>query len=138
MPSDNLKYLLQVSLLQPNKLSTHMLDLADIFTPRFILHLVLHVMVPVSIAFLFYQGEFRKAALLMLAGILIDVDHVVADPIVNPDRCSVGYHFLHSYWLIPLYGLLAIFPKTRLVGLGLVIHIVLDGMECLRDTGYFG
>ncbi|MFD2247726.1 DUF6122 family protein [Pontibacter ruber] len=115
-----------------------MLDLAEIFTPRFILHLVLHVAVPLFVAFAFYHRQFKKAFLLLLAGFLIDVDHLLANPIVNPDRCSVGYHFLHSYWLIALYGLLAIYPKTRLIGLGLVIHIVLDGTECLRDTGYFG
>lgn len=68
----------------------------------------------------------------MLAGILIDADHVLANPIVDPDRCSVGLHVLHSYWLILLYVVLSIVPKTRLIGLGLVIHIVLDWLECVR------
>ena len=96
----------------------------------FILHMVLHVAVPVGVAWFFYRPQFRRAALLMLAGILIDADHLLADPILDPDRCSVGYHLLHQYWAVGVYLVLAIFPKTRLIGLGLVIHIVLDWIDC--------
>lgn len=101
-------------------------------TLAFAFHLFLHVVVPLVVAALFFRPDFRRASLLMLAGILIDADHVLADPIVDPDRCSVGYHLLHSYWLILLYSALAIMPKTRLIGLGLVIHIVLDWLDCIR------
>ncbi|RDV16855.1 hypothetical protein DXT99_02745 [Pontibacter diazotrophicus] len=101
-------------------------------TPAFILHLFLHVAVPLLVAALFFRKDFRHATLVMLAGILIDIDHVAASPIVDPDRCSVGYHLLHSYWLIPVYVALALYPKTRLIGLGLVIHILLDTAECVR------
>ncbi len=69
----------------------------------------------------------------MLAGLLIDLDHLLADRILDPNRCSVGYHLLHAYWLIPLYILLAFIPKTRLIGLGLVIHIILDWLDCYRQ-----
>lgn len=101
-------------------------------TPAFLLHIFFHVAVPVAMAALFFRKNFRKAALLMLAGILIDIDHLAASPIVDPDRCSVGYHMLHSFWLIPVYVALALYPKTRLIGLGLVIHIILDTAECVR------
>lgn len=67
----------------------------------------------------------------MFSAILIDVDHLLAEPIVDPNRCSVGFHLLHSYWLIPVYVLFCFWPRTRLLGLGLVIHIVLDWIECL-------
>ncbi|ALJ01003.1 DUF6122 family protein [Rufibacter tibetensis] len=97
----------------------------------FLLHMVLHVVVPVAIAWVFYRSIFKRASLLLLAGILIDLDHLLANPIVDPNRCSVGYHLLHQYWLIPVYGLLVIFPRTRLVGIGLGIHIVLDYIDCL-------
>ncbi|GAA4424010.1 hypothetical protein GCM10023188_03320 [Pontibacter saemangeumensis] len=91
-----------------------------------------HVAVPVGVAALFFRKDFRHASLLMLAGILIDIDHLAASPIVDPSRCSVGYHLLHSFWLIPVYVTLALYPRTRLIGLGLVIHIVLDTAECIR------
>ncbi|WP_018477561.1 DUF6122 family protein [Pontibacter roseus] len=101
-------------------------------TFAFAFHLFLHVAVPLAVAGLFFRPEFRRASLLLLAGILIDVDHVLANPIVDPDRCSVGYHLLHHYWLILVYFVLALVPKTRLIGIGLMIHIVLDWLECIR------
>ncbi|MFD3000898.1 DUF6122 family protein [Pontibacter toksunensis] len=101
-------------------------------TPAFLLHLFFHVAVPVAVAALFFRKAFWRATLLMLAGILIDIDHLAASPIVDPNRCSVGYHLLHSFWLIPVYVALAFYPKTRLVGLGLIIHIILDTTECVR------
>lgn len=97
----------------------------------FIWHLFLHLAAPVAVAWLFYRPNFKKAVWIMFAAILIDLDHLLADPIVDPNRCSVGFHLLHSYWILPLYLLLAIIPKTRLIGLGLVIHIVLDWLECI-------
>lgn len=96
----------------------------------FLWHLLLHLAVPVAIAWLFFRSDFKRAALIMFSAILIDLDHLLADPIVDPNRCSVGFHPLHSYWILPLYMLLCFFPRTRLIGLGLVIHIALDWLEC--------
>ena len=70
----------------------------------FLLHRGLHVVVPMASAWLFYQSIVKRATLLLLAGILLDLDHLLANPIVDPNRCSVGYHLLHQYWLIPVYG----------------------------------
>lgn len=97
----------------------------------FAFHLVIHIAAPLLVAALFFREEFWKASFLMLAGILIDADHLLADPMVDPDRCSVGFHLLHSYWLLLFYVVLAVVPKTRLVGLGLVIHIALDWLDCV-------
>lgn len=91
----------------------------------------LHVAVPVAVAWLFFRQEFKRATLLMVAANLIDIDHLLADPILDPDRCSVGFHLLHQYWEIPIYVLLTLVPKTRLIGIGLVIHIVLDYIDCI-------
>lgn len=99
-------------------------------TQGFILHMFLHLTVPLAVAWLFFRPQFYKASLIMLAGLAIDVDHLLANPILDPERCSVGYHLLHSYWLIPFYLLLTFFPKTRLFGLGLMIHILLDWLDC--------
>ena len=62
---------------------------------------------------------------------VVDIDHLLADPVFDPNRCGVGFHPLHSYPAIVVYlGLLAI-PKLRLVALGLVIHMALDGVDCV-------
>lgn len=99
----------------------------------FLFHMILHVTVPLAIAWFAYRDQFKKAFLIMLAGIAIDVDHLLVTPILDPDRCSVGFHLLHSYWMCAVYLVLAVYRKTRLVGLGLVIHIVLDAAECFRQ-----
>ena len=67
----------------------------------------------------------------MFATMVVDLDHLLAVPIYDPDRCSIGFHPLHSYLAIGLYFLMSIWPKTRLVGIGLLVHMVLDFLDCL-------
>ncbi len=100
-------------------------------TVRSVVHLMLHALVPLIVALIFFRGEWKKAWLIMLATMLVDLDHLLADPIYDPDRCSIGYHPLHTYPAIAVYLLLTIPRKTRLVGLGLVIHMALDAVDCL-------
>lgn len=70
-------------------------------------------------------------ALILLAGIIIDIDHLWATPLYDPNRCSVGFHTLHSYWAILIYCILPFFKPTRIVGLALIIHIFADTLDCL-------
>ena len=65
------------------------------------------------------------------ATMIVDVDHLLADPIYDPGRCSIGFHPLHQYPVIGLYAVLAAWPKLRLVGIGLLIHMALDGVDCV-------
>ncbi|SIT77265.1 DUF6122 family protein [Pontibacter indicus] len=99
-------------------------------TLSFAIHIILHMLVPILVAALFYREQLRFASLMMLAGWLIDFDHLLVTPIIDQDRCSIGFHLLHRYWLVPIYTILALIPKTRLIGLGLLIHIVLDWIDC--------
>ena len=98
--------------------------------PLALLHLVLHVAVPGAVAWLFFRRRWRTAWLVMMAGMLVDVDHLLADPIYDPNRCGIGFHPLHTAPLIAGYVLLAVLPRTRLIGLGLVIHMALDLSDC--------
>lgn len=95
------------------------------------LHLVLHAVVPGVVALLLYRPAWKRAWLIMLATMLVDLDHLLADPIYDPDRCGIGFHPLHSYAAIAAYTLLLVPPVTRLVGLGLLIHMALDGLDCV-------
>jgi len=87
---------------------------------RPLLHAALHLLAPLLVAVIFYRRRWRRAWLLMLAGLLIDVDHLLADPVYDPGRCSVTAHILHRWPAQILYLLLALLPRTRLLGLGLV------------------
>jgi len=97
---------------------------------RFIVHYGIHFIVPFFIAFIFFKENRTRVALILLAGILIDVDHLLANPIFDANRCSVGFHLLHQYWAIALYFILLFFEKTRIFGMALLLHIVADTADC--------
>lgn len=95
-----------------------------------IAHYGCHFLLPLVVAQAFYKTNWKFAYLIMILGMFIDLDHLLATPIFNPNRCSINFHPLHSYYAIALYVLLLIPEKTRLVGLGLVIHIIADTVDC--------
>ena len=97
---------------------------------RSILHLVLHVAAPLAIALAFYRERWRRAALIMLATMLVDLDHLLAAPLYDPNRCSIGFHPLHTWQAIVVYIALTAPKKTRLVGIGLLVHMALDALDC--------
>lgn len=96
-----------------------------------ILHYGLHFGLPLLIAFLFFKTKWKTAYLIMLCGLLIDLDHLLVQPMFDSNRCSINFHPLHSYYAIAIYVGLAIFKKTRILGIGLVIHIIADAIDCL-------
>lgn len=73
----------------------------------------------------------------MIATMIVDIDHLLATPIYDPNRCSIGFHPLHNEFLLPIY-LVLIFTKHKLIkwiGLGLVIHMMLDSIDCKLNLG---
>ena len=96
-----------------------------------VIHYGIHFIGPLLIALLFYKIQWKKAYGLMLLGLLIDLDHLLATPVFEAGRCSINFHPLHSYFAIGVYVLLTLFKKTRLLGLGLCIHILADTVDCL-------
>jgi hypothetical protein len=71
----------------------------------------------------------------MVAALLVDVDHLLAVPIYDAGRCSIGFHPLHKIWFIALYVILCFVPKVRVLGFGLVIHMALDSIDCQATNG---
>ncbi len=71
----------------------------------------------------------------MLAGLTIDVDHLLADPIYDPGRCGVGFHPLHTTVPIILYAGALLHAKTRVLGIGLCAHVILDSIDCRLTNG---
>ncbi|ROQ30014.1 hypothetical protein EDC28_102404 [Gallaecimonas pentaromativorans] len=94
--------------------------------------MVLHFLVPLVVALVFWRAQWKRALLVMWATMLVDADHLLATPVFDPLRCSIGFHPLHQPWAIALYLVLALLPKTRWVGVGLLIHMALDGLDCLK------
>ncbi len=96
-----------------------------------VLHYCIHFLLPLIIAFIFFKSKWKYAYLIMICTMLIDLDHLLATPIFDANRCSINFHPLHSYIAIAIYLLFIIPKKTRLLGLGLIIHIIADKVDCL-------
>lgn len=95
-----------------------------------VLHYSLHLLAPGLIAWLFFRPHWKKAYFILLGTMLIDLDHLLANPIFDPTRCSIGFHPLHSYWATAVYSCGLFFQKTRLVSIGLLFHLITDGIDC--------
>lgn len=103
------------------------------FYLREIIHYSLHLLVPGIIAWGFFKKRWKSAWLIMISTMLVDLDHLWANPIFDPSRCSIGFHPLHSYYAIAFYFLLLIIPNfyTRAIAIGLLFHMLTDLQDCL-------
>ena len=99
------------------------------------LHLALHLLIPLTVALAVFRGAWLWPFVIMMLGMVIDLDHLLATPIYAAGRCSIGFHPLHGLIPIGLYVTLLIHHKTRLLGVGLCIHIALDAIDCQVTSG---
>ncbi len=98
---------------------------------RQILHIALHFIVPGVVARWAFTERWKRAWFIMVLTNMVDLDHLLAIPIYDPNRCGIGFHPLHSYLAVIAYLAMTATAKTRLVGVGLVIHMALDGLDCV-------
>jgi len=99
---------------------------------QFIIHYFLHLIFPIFIARIFFKEEWKKVYLILLSTMLVDLDHLFATPIFDAERCSIGFHYLHSYFAIASYFFLLFFKKPiRIIGIGLLLHMLTDFVDCL-------
>jgi hypothetical protein len=111
-------------------------------------HIALHFLVPWLVAIGLYRGHWRAAFAILVATMMVDLDHLLADPIYDPDRCSIGFHPLHTAPAMAFYLALFLLPRfgrpmpnkpfawstgpvLQCIGLGLLIHMALDGIDCV-------
>jgi hypothetical protein len=95
-------------------------------------HYFLHLGFPLLIALLFFWKEWKKVYLILLLTLVVDADHLLADPVFQANRCSIGFHYLHTYWAMIVYLTLVFFRKPfNLIGLGLLLHMLTDLVDCL-------
>lgn len=95
-------------------------------------HYFLHLGFPFFIAVIFFKKEWKKAYLILLATMFIDLDHLLATPIFQANRCSFGFHYLHTYPAMAFYiGLLFLKKPFKIIGIGLLFHLLTDLIDCL-------
>ena len=119
---------------------------------RTVIHYGLHLLFPGVLAWVFFRKEWKKAWLIMIATMVVDADHVfacrefiqntwtsIADAgiifscpdLFVADRCSIGFHPLHSQVAIGVYVLMLFVPVLRIVAVGLLLHMATDYQDCL-------
>ena len=62
---------------------------------------------------------------------LVDVDHLLATPIFDANRCSINFHPLHTYYFIGAYMIMLIPKKIRILGIALLLHMFTDYLDCI-------
>ena len=55
-------------------------------------HYFLHFGLPMIVAYFFFREKFWKAYFIFILSMLVDADHLLANPIFDPCRCSIGFH----------------------------------------------
>ena len=102
---------------------------------QFFIHYSLHFIFPLLIAFVFFRKNWKKVYLIMLLTMIVDLDHLIANPIFQADRCSINFHPLHTYYAIAAYIILIFFRKPlNIIGIGLLLHMLTDFIDCLLQN----
>jgi hypothetical protein len=96
------------------------------------IHYFLHFGFTFLIAIIFFRKDWKKTYLILIATMLVDLDHLLATPIFQANRCSINFHFLHTYYAMLVYVALLFFSKPyRIIGIGLLFHMLTDIIDCL-------
>ena len=95
------------------------------------IHYFFHLAFPLFIAYFFYKNNWKRSYVILLLTMLVDVDHLWATPIFEACRCSINFHPLHTYIAMAFYCILLFPVKTRLIAIGLLLHMITDYIDCL-------
>jgi hypothetical protein len=106
---------------------------------QLLIHYGGHWFAPFLIGAIIWRERWLIAGLVIAAANLIDLDHLLVDPIFDPNRCSIGFHLLHGWEAALAYVLMLGVPKwwVRALGLGALWHLAIDGMDCGMQIGAF-
>ena len=84
------------------------------------------------IAAILWRERWKVAGLVIASANLIDLDHLAADPIFDPSRCSIGFHLLHGWEAALAYTLFLLIPRwwVRAFAVGALWHLAVDYGDC--------
>ena len=99
---------------------------------QIVLHYGGHWVFPFLIARLIWARHWLRAGCVMIAANLIDLDHLLADPMFDPDRCSIGFHPLHEWIAAFVYLAMLAVPRwwVRAFAIGALWHLAVDLGDC--------
>ncbi|MEK6983336.1 MAG: DUF6122 family protein [Nanoarchaeota archaeon] len=100
-----------------------------------IIHLLAGVLLALILALIFKKfrskEEFKRMTLWFSASNLIDIDHLLTNPIYGPSRCGINFHPLHSWFMFPFYVGGLFYKKTKYLCIGILLHLALDSIDCV-------
>ncbi len=100
-----------------------------------VIHYFLHFGMPLMVAYIFFRDDYKRVYLILLATMLVDLDHLLATPIFSPNRCSINFHPLHTYYAMAAYAAMLFLPKTyKIIGLGYPLRFL--NMRCHLTACY--
>gem|GEM_PF-2959833 len=97
-------------------------DVKPILMLQFIVHYSFHFVFPLLLAFVFFKNRPWRTYFILIATMLVDLDHLWANPVFDSCRCSIGFHPLHSYWAIGIYIYSSIVSEINQVGCHWATH----------------
>lgn len=96
-----------------------------------LIHYFLHFGFPVFISYIFFRKNWKRVYLILIATMIVDLDHLLATPIFQSNRCSINLHVLHTYYAIVVYIIILFFRKPfNIIGIGLLFHMLTDFIDC--------
>ena len=103
--------------------------------PNLIIHLLSNV---VLIGGVYYYEKFIRRrppnlkfiSTLIFASNLIDLDHLLANPVYDPNRCGINLHPLHNWILFPFYFFGSVWGRYKYLFWGVSMHLILDFFDC--------
>ncbi len=96
-----------------------------------LIHIISNLVLIAIISFFDKKTPFKKIFLLVILSNFIDLDHIVANPVYDPSRCSINFHPLHSWYLFPVYLVGIFLKKYKYLFYGIILHLILDKIDCL-------
>lgn len=97
-----------------------------------IIHYSWHFLLPWLVAYICFRKQRKLARIIMVLANIVDIDHLRATPIFDPDRCSIWYHTFHTYITIGIYILMLFVPHQtlRILAVWLLLHMIIDRQDC--------
>ena len=101
---------------------------------KVLFHTVVHLLPLIVLFFIFKKYskfDYKIIIVFLLFSFIIDLDHLLAIPIYDPLRCSIGFHPLHKPFAMIVYFIGLFYNKTRIISSGIIAHLIVDGIDCM-------